>query len=278
MFRKPTDIGRCLNGSSYCPDRYKKSVVLAYVNRAIKHCSSWMLINAELRRVRQMLINNRYSIRLVDRCIHDAIKKQVESDSQVHRTQHAMLNRTESGTTYKLYYKNNMSQAYKADERALRAIVRRHCKPVSAGDQLKLIVFYRNPTTRSLLMINNPTAEKSLLKQSNIIYCYKCVIGDCALRNNCKYIGHTTTTLSRRITMHLQNGGPKTHTNLHHDQRLTRKQMLENTSIIDRTNNTRELHVLEAIHIRNQDPTINRQVNARGTLVLYEGARLGHRM
>ena len=78
--------------------------------------------------------------------------------------------------------------------------------------------------------------------------------------------------------MHLQNGGPKTHTNLHHDQRLTRKQMLENTSIIDRTNNTRELHVLEAIHIRNQDPTINRQVNARGTLVLYEGARLGHRM
>ena len=170
-----------------------------------------------------------------------------------------------------------MSQAYKAEEQVHRNIVRRHCRPVAAGDRLQLIVFYRNPTTRSLLMNNNPTRDKSLLKQSNVIYSYKCSLGDCALSQNCKYIGHTITSLSRRITMHLQNGGPKTHTETYHDQRLTRKEMIENTTIIDRSNNIRELNVLEAIHIRDKDPTINRQVNARGILMLYEGTPLGPR-
>ena len=77
--------------------------------------------------------------------------------------------------------------------------------------------------------------------------------------------------------MHLQNGGPKTHTETYHDQRLTRTEMVANTSIIDRSHSIRELHVLEAIHIRDKDPTINRQVNARGTLMLFEGAPLGPR-
>ena len=77
--------------------------------------------------------------------------------------------------------------------------------------------------------------------------------------------------------MHLQNGGPKTHTEAAHDQRLTRKQLVENTTILGRTHNHRKLQVLEAIYVRDHDPTINRQVNARGTLALYEGAALGPR-
>ena len=293
VFRKPTDMGRCLNGSSDCPDRYKDSVVNAYVNRAIKHCSSWALLHSELRRVKQMLVNNNYPIRLVDKCIRDAITKHAETqppptlntlehqnttEARQNTAEHTEPNHTDNSTIHQLYYQNSMSQAYKADEKALRAIVRRHCKPVSPGDQLRLIIFYRNPKTRSLLMNNNPTRDKSLLKQSNVIYSYNCSIGGCALRQNCKYIGHTTTSLSRRITMHLQNGGPKTHTETYHDQRLTRKEMLENTTIIDRADNVRLLHVLEAIYIREEDPAINRQVNARGSLTLYESARLGPRI
>ena len=276
VYRKPTDIGRCLNGSSDCPDRYKESVVKAYVNRAIKHCSSWPSLHAELKRVRQMLVSNNYSISQIDKCIQDAIEKYVETQKPKVGT--IRPDDTEVSTTHKLYYENSMSQAYKADEKVLRAIVKRHCRTVSAADELKLVVFYRNPKTCSLIMNNNPTRDRSLLKQSNVIYSYKCTLGDCALRPSCKYIGHTTTSLSRRITMHLQTGGPKTHTETYHDQRLTRKQMTENTTIIDKSNNIRELHVLESIHIRDKDPAINRQVNARGTLVLFEGAPLGPRI
>ena len=182
---------------------------------------------------------------MVDKCIHGAIEKYVQSQG----SEKTQPDNVVSGVTHKLFYQNSMSQAYKSDEKALRAIVRRHCKPVAPGDRLKLIVYYRNPTTLSLLMNNNPTRDRSMLKQSNVIYSYKCSLGDCALRQNCKYLGHTTTSLSRQITTHLQNGEPKAHTQTYHDQRLTRKLMLENTTIIDRSNNTRELHVLEAIHI-----------------------------
>ena len=274
VYRKATDMGRCLNGSSDCPQRYKESVVNAYVSRAIKHGSSWALVDSELSRVRQMLVNNNYPICMVDRCIRDAIAKHNKKQNE---QEHTETDHSQNSVTHKLYYQNNMSQAYKDDEKALKTIVKRHCRPVSAGDTIKLVIFYRNPTTRSLVMHNNPTRDKSLLKQSNVIYSYKCSIGDCALRENAKYIGYTTTTLSRRITMHLQNGGPKTHTESHHNQRLTRKQMVDYTTIIDRSGNRRELHVLEAIHIRDKDPIINKQVNAKGVLMLFDGAPLGPR-
>ena len=184
---------------------------------------------------------------MVDKCIRDAIAKHITKQND---QEHTETDHTQNSVTHKLFYQNNMSQAYKDDEKALKTIVKRHCRPVSAGDTIKVVIFYRNPTTRSLVMHNNPTRDKSILKQSNVIYSYKCPIGDCALRDNSKYIGYTTTTLSRRITMHLQNGGPKTHTETHHHQRLIRKQMVDNTTIIDKSRNRRELHVLEAIHIR----------------------------
>ena len=271
VYNKPTDMGRCLNGASICPDRYKESVISAYVNRAMKHCSSWESLHAELSRVKQLLVNNSYPIAAVDKCIHDALRKRIDGQ---HLTRQ---NNTDNTIIHRLYYQNSMSQSYKTDEMVLRAIVKKHCKTVNPGDQLKLIIYYRNPTTRSLLMNNNPSRDKSMLKQSNVIYSYRCTIGDCALRPSCKYIGFTTTSLSRRLTMHIQNGGPKTHTETTHEQRLTRTQMLENTVILDKCQNRRKLQVLEAIYIRDHDPTINRQVNARGTLALYEGAPLGPR-
>ena len=48
VFRKPTDPGRCMSGDSECPDKYKESVIRAYINRAIKHCSTWPLLHQEL--------------------------------------------------------------------------------------------------------------------------------------------------------------------------------------------------------------------------------------
>ena len=66
VFRKPTDAGRCMSGDSECSDKYKDSVVRAYIIRAIKHCSTWPLLHQELQRVRQLLVNNRYTHKDID--------------------------------------------------------------------------------------------------------------------------------------------------------------------------------------------------------------------
>ena len=123
-------------------------------------------------------------------------------------------------------------------------------------------------------MRNSPACDKTTLKQSNIVYHFKCTIGDCALLPKSGYIGYTTTSLSRRLTMHLQSGGPQQHTQTEHDTRLTRQEIVSNTSIVAKASDRRRLVALEAIYIRERDPSINRQMNARGTLFLYDGNRL----
>ena len=263
VYRKPTDEGRCLNGRSQCPERYKSSVIRAYVHRALKHCSSWQLVHQELQRVKQILVDNDYDLHCIDNHIQEAIQQhQQPTDTQEH------------GDTISLFYRNQMTPGYKAEEQALQNIIKRNCKPAQTNDRIRLNIFYNSPTTTSLVMRNNMSFDPSPLKQTNVIYHYKCTIGNCAFLPNSGYVGYTTTTLSRRLTMHLQSGGPQQHTQQQHDSRLTRQQIVANTTIVAKASDWRHLVALEAITIRKRDPAINRQINARGTLHLYEGPRL----
>ena len=127
-------------------------------------------------------------------------------------------------------------------------------------------------------MCNNLTRDNSLLKSTNVVYEYKCKIGDCAHRRNSSYIGHTTTSLSRRMTMHLQSGGPMTHTLSDHGRRLQRSELVTNTTILTKCPLQRKLKILEAVYIRDKDPMINRQQDMRGTLWLSDGQPLGARI
>ena len=266
VHRKNTDLGKCLNGASDCPDRYKNSVVKAYVHRALTHCSTWQLVHQELKRVRQILSDNNYPISVIEREIQAALSKRLEQrppESQ--------------GTTHHLFYKNTMSPGYKADEKVLRSIIHRNCKPVKTEDSIKLTIYYKSPSTSSLILKNNMSSDSNPLKQTNVVYHYKCTLGDCALLSHSGYIGNTTTSLTRRITMHLQQGGPLTHTQQHHGEPLTRRLMTQNTKILTRARDKRRLLALEAIYIRELDPSINKQVNARGTLQLFGGPPPGPR-
>ena len=75
--------------------------------------------------------------------------------------------------------------------------------------------------------------------------------------------------------MHLQQGGLKTHNDTHHhEDRLTRTDITSNIHILQQEANRRKLYILEAVYIRKFEPAINRQVNARGVLQLFEGAPL----
>ena len=42
VYTKPTNVGRCLNAEGECSEVYKRSVVSAYVNRALTHNQNWM--------------------------------------------------------------------------------------------------------------------------------------------------------------------------------------------------------------------------------------------
>ena len=167
-----------------------------------------------------------------------------------------------------IYYRNTLTPAWKKDEKVIRDIVRRNVKPVQPEHFIRLKIYYKTPRTSSLIM-QNSQQNTTTLQQTNVVYRFKCSTGDCATRN-VYYIGHTTTSLSRRLTMHLQDGGPKTHLRDHHGMRLTRDLLTANTIILARRHDKRRLAVAETIFIRDTAPIINTQTKRLTNIPLFD--------
>ena len=162
-----------------------------------------------------------------------------------------------------------MSPSYRVDERVLRGIIRKNVKCKQPNTRLQLTIYYKNTKIGSLIMRNNITKDKSHLKTTNVVYQFKCPYEDCQLRLTGDYIGMTTTTLSRRMTMHLQDGAPLQHMMQEHQRALTRQDLTENTTILRRDNNRRKLQILEALLIREKKPAINKQLKSCIILDLF---------
>jgi len=254
VYRKPTDVGRCMNGSSECPERYKTAVIRSFIRRAFSHCSDWTSLHQELERSKQVLINNGYSNSAIDREINSFMERQ-KTPSQ-------------DNTTIQLYYRNQMSPAYKVDQRVLKSIIRTNVAPTDDDTKVVLTIYYKSPHISNFLITNN-TATKTKLKQTNVIYEFHCPYGDCLLCDNSSYIGMTTTSLSRRLTMHLRDGAINDHITTKHGRSLTRQDLDNNTTIIKTCNTRRRLQIIEALTIRERNPELNKQLKSCITLDLF---------
>ena len=78
--------------------------------------------------------------------------------------------------------------------------------------------------------------------------------------NNNIYVGLTSTTLSRRLTMHISDTSSIAQHLKKHSCPTTqlRKILTDNTTILTHQNNKQKLHTLEALYIRNLQPALNR--------------------
>ena len=128
--------------------------------------------------------------------------------------------------------------------------------PLILIKKIKLITYYNKSKTSNLVIKNNSSFSNGVLQKNNVIYQFKCRLGDCISDNNI-YVGLTSNTLSKRLTMHLSDISSITqHLKNIHAQR----QNYENFSptILEHQNNKQKLQILEALHIRNMQPTRNR--------------------
>ena len=62
VYVKTTNNGDCLNFESLCPMRYKEGVIKTFLHRAYNVCSTWNTFHSEVRRIKQLLINNNFPI------------------------------------------------------------------------------------------------------------------------------------------------------------------------------------------------------------------------
>ena len=161
-----------------------------------------------------------------------------------------------------------MSPNYKTDEKALKQIIKRNVTPVKTEDRVQVVIYYKTRLASNLVMKNNEH-EQGKLKATNVTYAFKCTYGDCEPRPDALYIGHTTTSLSRRLTCHLQSGAPLQHMEDTHNRKLTRTDLTKNTTILAHENNRRKLQITEAVLIRIHKPVINTQQDHDGILTLW---------
>jgi hypothetical protein len=253
LHRKTTNPGFYLNARSECPDRYKTGTVHALIHRTYKICSDWTMFTNSIQKIKQSLINNGYSNTMFD----DALRRYLD------RVTTGQTPGSTIGRTHTVYYRNQFSSSYKADENILRKIIMTNVTCTNPDDNLKLQIYYKNAKTSQFIMKNNVNATTEPLKTTNVVYEFKCNTGECELQPS-SYIGMTTTSLSRRLTMHLASGGPKTHMEQHHRQQLTREHLVNNTIIRHRINDFTRLQTVEAILILNEKPIINRQATGIG--------------
>ena len=132
--------------------------------------------------------------------------------------------------------------------------------PLILIKKIKLIIYYNKFKTSNLVIRNNSSPSIGVLQKNNVIYKFKCPFGDCIADNNNIYVGLTSTTLSRRLTMHLSDTSSIAQHLKKHSCPTTqqRKILTDNTTILEHQNNKQKLQILEALHIRNLQPTLNR--------------------
>ena len=99
----------------------------------------------------------------------------------------------------KLFYHNQMHYNYKLDENILKTLIQRNILPTDPNEKIN----YNKFKTYNLVIKNNSSPSIGVSQKTNIIYQFKCPLGDCISENNNIYVGLTSTTLSRRLTMHL---------------------------------------------------------------------------
>ena len=154
-----------------------------------------------------------------------------------------------------------MHDNYISDEKISKTLIHRNILPTDPNKKKKLIIYYDKFKTSNLVIKNSSSSSIGVLqKKNNVIYQFKCSLGDCISENNNIYVGLTSTILSRRLTLHLSDTSSIAQHLKKHTCPTTelRKILTENTTMLEHQNNKQKLQILEALHIRNIQPKLNR--------------------
>ena len=152
-----------------------------------------------------------------------------------------------------------MRYNYKSDEKILKILIHRNILPTDPNKKIKLIIYHNKFKTSNLVIRNNSTPSIGVLQNTNVIYQFKFPLGDCISDNNNIYVGLTLTTLSRRLTMHLSDTSSiAQHLKTHSCPTTELRKILTDHTTLKHQNNKQKLKILEVLHIRNMQPTLNR--------------------
>ena len=248
VYIKPTNVGKCMNARGECPDTYKRSVIAAYVRRALHYCTTWPAIHRELDRVRQLLTNNGYQDSMIEEVIGRRIAKFLSTNP----------NPKSENNTITLYHNISYGSRYTDEVNALKKIIDRGVQTVDERARIALRVYCRSHLTASLVMRNSTAPKRVHQEETDVVYEFVCPVDACQHRN-INYIGLTRKTLKGRMKAHSYGGAINEHFTDVHKRRPKVDELVCNTTIIHREPERKRLAVAEAVSIALRRPKLNVQ-------------------
>ena len=145
------------------------------------------------------------------------------------------------------------------DEKQLSDIIQRNLAPSDYNTNIKLHIYYRNKKLKNLIVHNR---FYKATEQFSVVYQYTCDRGE--YNSSQKYIEYTESTITERMRNHAQHGSIINHLReCHSISKIKTVELLKSVKILARGATKQELLILEAFHIKEEQPSLNGQKEER---------------
>ena len=229
VYRKPTHTDLYLQWDSHHTLTSKYSVIGTLHHRAQTICSNPQLLQKEEQHLKKALMNCKYPTWALNR-IQMKTKKQ---DNHQVTTNKTSIKQQKKSHIVVPYY-SGLSESIK-----------------NIGKRFGVQVYFKGGTTiKNLLM--TPKDKDPIQKQSGVIYRYQCDRVDC----DEEYMGESSRTFGERFKEHLKPPSP-----IYDHSNITGHNVtINNFNIVGREDLNQIRTIKEALYIRVNDPSLNRNV------------------
>ena len=250
IYRKKTYTGVLLNWNSLTSRKYKINLIKCLLDRIWKICSDYELINIEIIKLKQILLNNDYPLSIIDDEIYKFINNKYKiMENLTHKQQEDLK------TIYLvLPYLNSKVEEFGFN---LENLIKKFYKTV----KLKVVFETANDIGKCFPF------KESLPKhmQSHVVYHLKCL--DC----DADYIGKTSRQIERRFEEH-KSGSKNEDTYdsscFEHEKKYNHTIDYDNFKILDKATTDQMVLIKEMLHIDRLKPSLNKQKQSHYTCLI----------
>ena len=246
-------LTRALNFHALAPLKYKRSVVIGFIHRIYRACSSWSHFHDSVVEAKEILQNNQYPLNFIESIINLTLKSIIYSskdeidssddsensensesiDNNISLDSNACYNHFEEKDKFKFFinYRGKLTEKLAVSFKNLNA----PCRLIMTLEKTKTVLPSLKPFVPDML-------------RNNVVYQIQCP------RCKSSYVGQTSRHLQQRFKEHIGNKGPIKS----HFENCAITPTDDNVSILGRMDKgDGRLLTLEALYIKEIAPVLN---------------------
>ena len=238
VYRKPTYTSLILNFKALCPIHWKTGLFHTLIHRADHICSSWEIFHNEIERLTTIFSKNGYPLSFIQNQVRKFLNSKFSGNlSPLHTDQYLSTN------VIKIPYIGTPSIIFKKR-------LKQQFKKISNNFTISCSFF-----TAKLGCCFSLKDKTPISLRAGVIYKFNCEVDP-----HFSYIGKTIRHLGIRINEH------KKRLSAIHDHRLgcSCNCTSDNFEILGSENNDFYLKIMEAIYIKEYNPSLNKQLTGEG--------------